>query len=46
MLSLGSLMSPRVPGYCKIPHTKSSDILFNSLSLPIIIFKPIGSALV
>ena len=39
-------MSPKVPGYCKIPQTISLDILFKSSSFPIITFKPKGSDLV
>ena len=45
--SLGSLISPKVPGYCKIPQTKSSfSWSKTSSSLPTKTFKPIGSALV
>ena len=42
--SLGSLISPKVPGYCKIPHTISS--LISVASSPTTTVKPKGSALV
>ena len=40
-------MSPKVPGYCKIPHTISSFKLSKTLSsFPTRTLSPIGSALV
>ena len=44
MASLGSLISPKVPGYCKIPQTISS--LISVPSSPTTTVKPRGSALV
>ena len=45
--SLGSLMSPSVPGYAITPQTSLSLILDKtSFSSPIITSKPKGSALV
>ena len=40
--SLGSFMSPSVPGYCKMPQIISS--LISLSSFPITTFKPKGSA--